>query len=135
MAKRTYPSEEKAETAHEKAAWFKEYVLHDPEGADAIRAESLDDWLSRTKRRIVEKNPRRLMSSHIVGQTARREARKMGKRETRLDIEADRDELLDKVEELRDLADDILSDYEPEELEEEESEDSVADDSDDDGDL
>jgi acyl-CoA synthetase (NDP forming) len=128
MAKRTYASEERAEAAKEKAAKFLETVLRDPDRADELRAESLDDWLSRTKRKIVEKNSRclRLVSPDIVERTARREVKMP--RETRADVEADRDELLDKVEELRDLADDILSQYEEPEEEGESEEDDGEDD-------
>lgn len=121
MAKRTYASEERAEAAKEKAAKFLETVLHDPDRADEIRSESLDSWLSRTKRKIVEKNPRclRLVSPDIVERTARREVKMP--REKLADVQADRDEILDKLEELRDEVDDILSQYdEPEEEESEE---------------
>ena len=121
MAKRTYASRDQAEAAKKKAARFVETVLHDPEHADAIREESLDDWMKTKGIRIVGKNPRRL-SPHIRERAAREEVTVMARRETRADIEADRDALLDEVEKLRDLADDILSDYEPEEPESEEDE-------------
>ena len=114
MAKRTYASRDQAEAAKKKAARFVETVLHDPEHADAIREESLDDWMEKKGIRIVGKNPRRL-SPHIrERESARKEAKKMP-REKRDDIESDRDEALNKLEQIRDLADDVLSAYEDEE--------------------
>lgn len=46
---RKYMTRDQAEASKEKAARFVETALHDPEHADAIRAESLDDWIARKR--------------------------------------------------------------------------------------
>jgi hypothetical protein len=93
----------------DKAVRFLRTVLEDDDRADEVEAESVEDYAAR--RHFMLSNP------------TRRGVRGMPQRESKADVEADRDELLDKVEELRDLADDILSEYEPEEEEESEQDD------------
>jgi hypothetical protein len=73
---------------------------------------------------IVKRNPRCFISPHFVEQLRRKGAKRMPQREKLTDVVADRDELLDKVEELRDLADDIISEYETDEPEDEDDSDS-----------
>ncbi len=61
---RKYMTREEAAATKEKGARFVESALHDPEHAEVIRDESLDDWIARKKIQIVE-NPR-CVSPHII---------------------------------------------------------------------
>jgi hypothetical protein len=63
---RKYMTREEAEARKEKAARFVETALHDAEHADASRDELPDDWIARKRIQIVEKNPRCLVSPHII---------------------------------------------------------------------
>ncbi len=92
---------EQVEGRKRKAVLFLRNVLRDEDRADQVEAESVEEYAQR--RHFVLSNPR---VEEVMG---------MPEREKLADVAADRDELLDKVEELRDMADDILSEYETEE--------------------
>ena len=88
----------------EKAARFLRDVLDDPDRADEVEAESVEDYAAR--RHFVLTNPHRKGVS------------KMPQREKLADVISDRDALLDKLEDVRDEIDDILGEYDGDDADE-----------------
>jgi hypothetical protein len=93
---------EKARGRKAKAVRFLRDVLDDPDRADEVEAESVEDYAAR--RHLVIKNPRE------------RRVKTMP-REKFEDVQSDRDALLDKLEDVRDEIDDILGEHGDEEEE------------------
>ena len=83
-----------------KAGRFLRDVLDDPDRADEVEAESIEEYAAR--RHFVLSNPR------CKGVSA------MPQREKMQDVIDDRDALLDKLEGVRDEIDDILNEYDGE---------------------
>ena len=90
---------EQVQARKDKAVRFLRDVLNDPDRAAEVEDEPLEDYAAR--RHFALTNPKR------------KGVKSMGRERLADAAAGDRDELLDKVEELRDLADDILSEYEP----------------------
>jgi hypothetical protein len=84
-----------------KAVRFLRDVLDDPDRADEVSAESVEDYAAR--RRFV------LSNSHCE------EVSEMPPREKLEDLLSDRDALIDKLEEVRDQIDDAISEFDGEE--------------------
>jgi hypothetical protein len=93
----------------DKAVRFLSDVLDDSERAAEVEAESVEDYAAR--KHFVLSNSR---GKEVIG---------MPRREQLTDVQGDRDELLDKLEDVRDELDDILGEYESEEPEEDNAED------------
>ena len=99
---RKYMTRDEAEASKEKAARFVETALDDPEHADAIRDESLDDWIARKRIQIVEKNPRCFVSPHIIergGSMATKEQLQKRVQE----LEEENDQLQDQLDQIFDI--------------------------------
>lgn len=96
----------------DKAVRFLRDVLHDSERADEVEDESVEDYAERRHLRIV--NPR-AVSPHIQEIPRERRVKTMDKREKLEDVLSDRDELLDKLQGVRDEIDDVLSEYDGDE--------------------
>jgi hypothetical protein len=80
-----------------KAARFLRDVLDDPDRADEVEAESIEDYAAR--RHFTLKNPRC------------KEVTTMPQREKLEQVLDDRDRVLDKLEEIRDEIEDVLDEY------------------------
>jgi hypothetical protein len=98
---------EQAEAAKEKAARFVEDVLEDDEHADEIRSEGLDEWAAR-KRVTIVSNPRRNLTMATPRQLKERIE----------ELEAENEELQERLDSISD----IVSGEEEEEEDEEEEE-------------
>jgi hypothetical protein len=107
---------EQVATRKAKAVRFLRDVLDDPDRAAEVEDESIESYAARRHFKLSNPNAKGV--------------REMPQ-ERLADVVADRDELLGKVADLRDLADDILSEYEtPDEAEEAEDDGGNGDDED-----
>jgi hypothetical protein len=94
-------SRDEAAASKEKAARFVETALHDPEHADEIRDESLEDWITRKKIQIVE-NPRRCTSPHIIERGGSMPTKEQLQKRVQ-ELEEENDDLQDQLDQIFDI--------------------------------
>jgi hypothetical protein len=97
---RKYMTREQAAASKEKAARFVEDVLNDPDHADTIRDEPLDDWIERKRIQTV-KNPSRVIpqSNNRRGTMPTKE--QLQKRVS--ELEEENDDLQDQLDQVFDI--------------------------------
>ncbi len=96
-----YMTREDAAATEEKGTRFVATALHDPEHADAIRDESLDDWIARTRIQIVE-NPRSCASPHIIERGVSMPTKEQLQKRVQ-ELEQENDELQDQLDQIFDI--------------------------------
>ena len=106
---------DQVEGRKEKAARFTETVLRDPDRADEIRDESVEDYAERRKFQII--NPRRPSMAHKSPEELREEISNL--KEQIRDLEEQNQDLEDRLAEIADIS---SPDEEEEEEDEEEDE-------------
>ena len=93
---------DQAQAKKDQAVRFADNVLDDPDLADTIEAEGLDDWVQRKKITLIENNPKR--SLQMAGNGNGDPRTKTQLLDTIDDLQQQVDELNDTLDSIMDLA-------------------------------